>query len=51
MVVIIFVFGMQSDGLPEKYTAAHAVTVAEPVTTPSPTVTSETSKPAKDNAK
>ncbi|XP_031690654.1 uncharacterized protein LOC109897418 isoform X2 [Oncorhynchus kisutch] len=41
----------RSDGLPEKYTAAHAVTVAEPVTTPSPTITSETSKSAKDNAK
>lgn len=51
MVVIIFVFGMQSDGLPGKYTAAPAVTVAELVTTPSPTITSETSKLAKDNTK
>ncbi|XP_064843742.1 uncharacterized protein LOC135555330 [Oncorhynchus masou masou] len=41
----------RSDGLPEKYTAAHVVTVAEPVTTPSPTITSETSKLAKDNTK
>ncbi|XP_064866368.1 uncharacterized protein LOC115110923 isoform X1 [Oncorhynchus nerka] len=41
----------RSDGLPEKYTAAHAVTVAEPVTTPSPTITSETSKLAKDITK
>ncbi|KAK6312030.1 hypothetical protein J4Q44_G00176940 [Coregonus suidteri] len=36
----------RSDGLPVKYTAAPAVTVAEPVTTPSPTITS-----AKDSTK
>ncbi|XP_045576110.1 uncharacterized protein isoform X1 [Salmo salar] len=41
----------RSDGLPGKYTAAPAVTVAELVTTPSPTITSETSKLAKDNTK
>uniref|UniRef100_A0A674BDK2 THAP domain-containing protein 1 n=1 Tax=Salmo trutta TaxID=8032 RepID=A0A674BDK2_SALTR len=41
----------RSDGLPGKYTSAPAVTVAEPVITPSLTITSETSKLAKDNTK